>query len=128
MSRKTVILCQFLVSDYFVCYSPLYEAGSHWSNLYSTNFPGNYLNSESCGLQIHSAYGVHLEIVSFYLELYDDKVKVYDGADENAPLLATYTGQVASGKVVSSGEYLYITYNTDDWTTRSGFHMRFTSG
>ena len=111
-----------------MCNSPLYEAGSQWSNLYSTNFPGNYLNSESCGLQIHSAYGVHLEIVSFYLELYDDKVKVYDGADANAPLLATYTGQVASGKVVSSGEYLYITYNTDYLTVKSGFHFRFTSG
>ena len=118
--------------DYFICDQQkvkTLENAYYWSNLYSPNYPDEYNNLDDCGLQIYSPNGVViLEIVHFDLNGGYDKLLVYDGADKQSRLLATYTGKNESGYVVSSGEHLYIKYNSGIGFPNSRFHLRFTSG
>ena len=102
------------------------EASSDWQNLYSTNYPESYENNEECGLVIETDVGnVLLEIVGFHLEEKHDKVRIYDGVNDQSELVEIYTGQVESGLITSSGSSLYVRYTTDKSETFTGFHMRF---
>ena len=109
-----------------ICNQQRLEATSEWKDLYSTNYPENYEDNEDCGVLIESEVGsVLLEIVDFHLEEKYDKLRIYDGIDDEAELLETYNGQVESGLVTSSRSSLYVKYTTDGSTTFTGFHMRF---
>ena len=129
-------MCHFR-SDYLICDQQqvdTLEIMNHWSNLYSPNYNYVYNNLDECGLQIYSANGVVvLEIVYLDLDESYANVVVYDGADEQNKLLTTLTGKIAGvGKIMSSGQYLYIKYNSNNSysysLTKSGFHLRLTSG
>ena len=116
-----------LASDHFICDQLELAAGYEWHNLYSTNYPENYDTYENCELQIHSSTEatVVLEIVEFITERGYDKVLVYDGSNDQAELLATLTGNLASRVIESTGPFLYLRYTTDSSSVRKGFHMKF---
>ena len=95
--------------------------------MYSTNYPEDYNNNEDCGLLIESGVGnIVLEIRDFTTEGAEyDYVNIYDGANKQAELLATYRGKPHLGSIRSTGPYVYIEYITDSSYTMKGFHMRF---
>ena len=55
--------------------------------------------------------------ISFGLYRFDlgagDKLSIFDGADENAPLLAEYTGSDLPSLISSTGNQMYILFETD---------------
>ena len=58
----------------------------------------------------------------------DDFVKVYDGENANAPLLASYSGIPATmPSVTSTGPKMFITFNTTGTTTAPGWLANYTT-
>ena len=111
---------------FYICDQRQLEANSQLINVYS-NYLESHNKSDECSLQIHSVNGVvRLEIVYFHPEKSFDKVTFYDGADSKAKLLESYTAENAT--VISSGQYMFINYDTDGLTRGSRFHFRFISG
>ena len=51
-------------------------------------------------------------------------LKVYDGRNANASMLATFEGTYAPN-VVSTGPYLYMRFTTDGSIIKAGFRLRF---
>jgi hypothetical protein len=56
-----------------------------------------------------------------------DVLNVYDGADENAPLLATYAQGASVTPLTSSGREMFIKFLTDGSEEGDGFRAEFTS-
>ena len=85
-----------------------------WQNLYSPNYPNNYDNYEDCGLQILASTGVvFLEIIDLHLERSYDYVEFYDGGNEQAPLIASYSENFESVIVFFCRLFFSIRYHTD---------------
>lgn len=58
----------------------------------------------------------------------DHFVKIYDGTDANAPLLASYSGTLTSmPSVTTTGPAMYITFHTPGSTTAQGWLANFTT-
>lgn len=51
----------------------------------------------------------------------NDFVIVYDGGDENAPLLGSFTGDEIPENVVSSGKELFLTFQSNEGDSSHGF-------
>ena len=51
----------------------------------------------------------------------NDFINVFDGGNENAPLLGSFTGDEIPETVVSSGNQLFITFQTDEGDSSHGF-------
>ena len=56
-------------------------------------------------------------------ECYYDRVKVYNGDSPSAPLMNTYCGSDAPKDVISTGNALFVTFESDSTETRRGFRV-----
>jgi len=132
MAKNCAKSCGFCGVDpgYFICDlnkpKPL-EASEDWQSLWSSNYPEDYGHSEDCNVKISSRAGslVHLHLKDLHVEDRYDWVSVYDGADENAPLLAEYSGRYSDEDFYSSGPDMYITFSSDRVESKKGFHFQF---
>ena len=70
--------------------------------------------------KIASFANIFVNFDTFNTEPNCDVVTIYDGADSNARVLATYSGEAAT-PVVSSGTNLFITFVSDSSVNRRGF-------
>jgi hypothetical protein len=120
---------QMEVHGYFICEQNNLEAGEDWQNLWSPNYPEEYSHSKHCGVKIssHAGSSVHLHLDNLHLESNYDWVRVYDGANDMATLLAEYTGQWSDEDVHSSGSDMFIVFSSDSYTSYNGFHFQFKS-
>ena len=66
---------------------------------------------------------VQLHFTSFNTESGFDYVRVYDGNDTTAPLLHTFSGTSRPSDVFSSGNTIFVSFVTDDSSTRDGFQI-----
>lgn len=57
-----------------------------------------------------------------------DRVKVYDGLNNAAPLLGTFTGGTLPNAIFSTNNYMYVTFETDGSVTHTGFRINYTAG
>ena len=55
----------------------------------------------------------------------DDYVRVYDGVDATAPLLGEYTGNTIPANVSSTGNQMFVTFETNSSGTAPGFKAEF---
>jgi len=109
--------------------SPIVVLGSGTRVLCNGNFydiggpTGNYSNNMNNILTIisNSGCGIKVEFNSFITESSYDVLKVYDGISTNAPLLGTYSGNLSSFSVQSSGNALTFNFTTDGSTTFAGW-------
>ena len=53
---------------------------------------------------------------------------MYDGANNAAPLLGTFSGGTLPGVIVSTNNSLYVTFETDSSVTLSGFQINYSTG
>ncbi len=91
---------------------------------------GNYQNNEDCFLLIQpaGATSITLNFAAFNLETSYDFVRIYDGSNTSAPLLATLTGNLGSpGPYTSSGGSMLVRFTSDFSITRSGIQASWTS-
>lgn len=83
----------------------------------------NYQGSANCSWLINiqdSIKNVTLSFDRFELNA-TDFVKIYDGADATAPLLATYTGTSLPANVTSTGSKMFVTFTSASGSSAKGF-------
>ena len=54
-----------------------------------------------------------------------DKVNIYDGRDATAPLIRTLCTSVLRGNVMSSGNELFVHFESDSSNRTRGFRIRY---
>ncbi|KAG0445664.1 hypothetical protein HPB47_028255, partial [Ixodes persulcatus] len=93
----------------------------------SPSYPSPYENGLLCEWEIRAAPDERLQITfdSFTLEQHSacrwDALEVYDGRDDNAPLLGRFCGSALPPAVLSHGSILYVRFRTDQSTQLQGF-------
>jgi hypothetical protein len=88
-----------------------------------------YINNMDVQWFINTGNGQPVSLYFDYLETQaeQDLVTVYDGPDQNAPILAQYSGIVdLSGVTLTAGsDEMFITFTSDDQETARGFLARY---
>jgi len=91
----------------------------------------NYENNQYCSWLISPETATEKIIANFiHLKTQDgvDEICIYDGEDENAPLLGCFSGNsIPKQNIISSGDKMFISFITDETITDSGFHLSFTT-
>lgn len=89
----------------------------------------NYGNESDCSwlIDVSGAGSITLNFSSFSLEEDYDFLRIYDGDDDNAPLLASYTGYNLPQSVTGSGDEMYIVFSSDQSVTDEGFSCSYNS-
>ena len=89
----------------------------------------NYNNNTACSWLIDPAQfdvlDISLDFKKVDLEWNNDFIRVYDGADTSAPLLAKISGDSIPGLITSTGQQLFITFQSDSAQTGEGFHAEY---
>ncbi len=83
----------------------------------------NYLNNSTCSYLIAPADSVNTITLSFvrFNTTPNDILTIYDGSNASAPVLGTFSGSTLPSTVTSSGNRMYITFNTDASENANGF-------
>jgi PKD repeat protein len=89
---------------------------------------GNYSSGLNCSwtIQPSAAQNLTLSFSSFATQDSVDVVRVYDGADANAPLLATYSGRGIPDPVSASSGRMHVVFQTDSFAVDAGWSAVFT--
>ncbi|KAI0216120.1 Ovochymase-1 [Lamellibrachia satsuma] len=79
-------------------------------------------------LSVEAKKLIHLHFTTFDVEGHGgecsyDRVKVYNGDSPSAPLMNTYCGSDAPKDVISTGNALFVTFESDNTETRRGFRV-----
>ncbi len=90
---------------------------------------GNYLANSACTWLIAPTDSVSSISISFnQFEIAEgDSIKIYAGADENAPLLASYGQNSGTAQVTAEGNRMFIKFLTDGSNQADGFQAEFSS-
>lgn len=94
----------------------------------SPQYPALYPSDAHCEYMLHVAMGhiIQLRVVTFSLAPNSDKLSVYDGADSTAALLGRYSYRHKPAAVVeSSGNRLYLVFETDASSEDTGFNITY---
>lgn len=59
--------------------------------------------------------------------LENDNLSVFDGGDENAPLLGSFTGETIPNNIISSGNKLFLDFHSDSGDSSHGFFASYAS-
>ena len=68
-----------------------------------------------------------MTFLKFDVESIRDFVKVFDGANNSAPLLGTYSGPTFPENITSSTNYLFVSFDSDYSVTEKGFSVKYTA-
>ncbi|XP_034427678.1 cubilin [Hippoglossus hippoglossus] len=118
----------FLASYTSKCRSMLIS-GQHAGVVESLNFPNNYPPNSQCSWTIQASSGntINYTFTSFQLEASNicnfDYIKLYDGPDENAPLIGTFCGYRPPTANSTSSSAITMVFRTDSSVSMSGFQM-----
>uniref|UniRef100_A0A8C4Q5G3 Uncharacterized protein n=1 Tax=Eptatretus burgeri TaxID=7764 RepID=A0A8C4Q5G3_EPTBU len=95
----------------------------------SPGFPGSYANNLSCvwRITLPEGDGVQLQVLKFATEHTWDTLHVYDGQDEHALRLGSFSGTSVPTFVNSSSNELYIHFISDVSMGTGGFHLKYTA-
>ncbi len=88
----------------------------------------NYYNCSDSRTLIAPAGAAALQLVfrEFGIIAGQDTLYVYDGQDENAPLLAALSGDTVPPPLVSSGGKVLLHFVSDQFTTEKGYEIQYT--
>jgi len=70
---------------------------------------------------------ITLRFENFSTENCCDKVRLYDGNEISAPLLAELSGPVTPSSYASSQRYLYVRFTSDNSVQHKGFSASYSS-
>ncbi|XP_048254450.1 cubilin-like isoform X3 [Haliotis rufescens] len=115
--------------------SDLSASSVAWTNLTSPGYPSNYSNNLNCQWTISASVGyeIKVEVVYFNVEYStacsSDYLLFSDGSTSFAAQLGKYCGRsYITRVVVSSRNYMTITFHTDDSDTALGFNLKYKAG
>lgn len=88
----------------------------------------NYGNGSECTwkLQSGSSEQIRLTFTEFDTEANFDFVIVYDGSDDTAPVLGSYSGSTLPPELYSSGSDLFVVFVSDESVVAGGFEANHT--
>lgn len=113
-------------TQHYICDLPTgIEANYEWQTLVSTNHPDPHDNNEYCGVHIHSAEHVVLQVDYMNLEANYDYIYVYDGDSDTAPQLLELTGSMFVDEIQSTGNDMFVVFTSDGSQTYDGFRLNF---
>lgn len=72
-----------------------------------------------------SISSITLDFTRFNTESGQDILSIYDGQDETAPILGTYSGSNIPSSVNTSGNTAFITFTSDNQTNGAGFLLKY---
>jgi Zn-dependent metalloprotease len=117
---------------YFVTQTPSFCQGNTVLNTGSgtiTDGSGanDYGNGSECSwsLQAQEFSYVLLTFTEFVTEANFDFVIVYDGADDTAPIMGSYSGSTVPNQLVSSAENMYVVFVSDESIVDGGFSANY---
>jgi hypothetical protein len=91
------------------------------------NYPNN--TSASWLIDPQTAYDsvTNIVITVKRLDLFEDgeRIYIYDGEDNTAPLLAELSGSTIPGNITSTGNKMFVEFNTDAENTAAGFYLNY---
>ncbi|XP_047444960.1 neuropilin-1a-like [Mugil cephalus] len=100
--------------------------------LTSPGYPGAYSPSQQCAWVITAPESDQKILINFnpHFDLEDreckyDYVEVYNGGDENSPMLGKFCGKIAPSPIISTGGQLLIKFVSDYETHGAGFSVRY---
>ncbi len=84
---------------------------------------GDYANNAFCSWLIQPSNGntINLTFTEFNTELDYDGVIVFDGIDENAPVLGAFTGNTLPELITSTGSSMYVLFISDESIRMNGW-------
>ncbi|MCB9014584.1 MAG: C10 family peptidase [Lentimicrobiaceae bacterium] len=90
---------------------------------------GNYLANSACSWLIDPSDSVNSISINFNSLLLGtgDSIKIYDGENENAPMLAAYGQGSSTSQVTSTGSKMFVRFITDGSDEAQGFQAEFNS-
>ena len=90
----------------------------------------NYDNNTECSwlftTPVQGGY-VGVGFYNFSTEFNYDYVRIYDGADDSAPLIGEFSGSTLPVEVQSTGQDIFVTFSSDFSNTSAGFDGYWTS-
>jgi hypothetical protein len=87
----------------------------------------DYLSGAQCSWlidpqnEMDSITGITLSFQRFALENQNDFLRIFDGGDDNAPLIGEFSGNDLPGTISSSGNKLFLLFQSDDSGAAPGF-------
>uniref|UniRef100_A0A6Q2X490 CUB and Sushi multiple domains 3a n=1 Tax=Esox lucius TaxID=8010 RepID=A0A6Q2X490_ESOLU len=95
----------------------------------SPGYPEPYDNNQNCiwKISVPEGAGIQIQVVSFASEHNWDSLDFYDGADNHAPRLGSYSGTTIPQLLNSTSNNLYLSFSSDISVSAAGFHLEYTA-
>ena len=90
----------------------------------------SYLNNAHCSWLIMPSDTVEyitLDFIKCDLENPGDMVRIYDGPDDSAPLIGTYTGTGPTSQIISTANKVFVQFESNGSNTGEGFLISYTA-
>ncbi|MEE6484219.1 hypothetical protein FKM82_013795 [Ascaphus truei] len=93
----------------------------------SPGFPEPYLNSLNCvwKITVPEGAGVQIQVISFVTEQNWDSLEVFDGGDNTASMLGSFSGTTVPALLNSTSNHLYLHFFSDISVSAAGFHLEY---
>ncbi|NSW45830.1 MAG: C10 family peptidase [Bacteroidales bacterium] len=88
-----------------------------------------YWNNTHCSWLIkpRGASQIKLNFTNFNTETNYDVLSIYDGETDQAPLIGSFSGNQLPSEILSTGNALFLTFNTNDTIQGQGWELYYTS-
>ncbi|KAM7373267.1 hypothetical protein PAMP_008132 [Pampus punctatissimus] len=95
----------------------------------SPGYPEPYDNNQNCvwKVSVPEGAGIQIQVVSFATEHNWDSLDFFDGADNHAPRLGSYSGTTIPPLLNSTSNNLYLSFSSDISVSAAGFHLEYTA-
>ncbi|XP_061670636.1 CUB and sushi domain-containing protein 3 isoform X2 [Syngnathoides biaculeatus] len=102
---------------------------SRHGTILSPGYPEPYDNNQNCvwKVSVPEGAGIQVQVVSFATEHNWDSLDFYDGADNHAPRLGSYSGTTIPPLLNSTSNNLYLSFSSDISVSAAGFHLEYTA-
>uniref|UniRef100_A0A8C0FU17 CUB and Sushi multiple domains 2 n=1 Tax=Bubo bubo TaxID=30461 RepID=A0A8C0FU17_BUBBB len=93
----------------------------------SPGFPEPYLNSLNCvwKITVPEGAGIQIQVISFVTEQNWDSLEVFDGGDNTATMLGSFSGTTVPALLNSTSNQLYLHFYSDISVSAAGFHLEY---
>ncbi|XP_066534535.1 CUB and sushi domain-containing protein 1a [Hoplias malabaricus] len=97
--------------------------------LLSPGWPGYYKDSLNCEwvIEARKDHAIKISFDRFQTEVNYDTLEIRDGPSNSSPLIGEYHGTQAPHFLISTGNYMYLLFTTDNSRSSEGFQIRYES-
>ncbi|XDV50778.1 hypothetical protein PO909_019790 [Leuciscus waleckii] len=97
--------------------------------LLSPGWPGYYKDSLNCEwvIEARKDHAIKISFDRFQTEVNYDTLEIRDGLSNSSPLIGEYHGTQAPHFLISTSNYMYLLFTTDNSRSSEGFQIRYES-